>query len=221
MANTKEIKLMFEEYLESNSLELKVRVKTKSLIFKEEHKERNNYLIYSFDNRGGCLFFENGYTSLIELKPIENIFRKVHKNNGIKQSIYHTVQSGVYYTNLREKDVAFEGLSAIHLELQESIKNGMQFWKEFDTVEKIRKNVNQLHPETELYRFLRSPCHMRKLGILALTNDPEFDKYREYTENWYAEIVKSKYALQYEDEKFYLAEILNEFEKLKTDENKV
>lgn len=220
MPNTKEIKLMFEEYLKSNSLGLKVQVKTKNLILKEEHKERNNYLIYSFDNRGGCLFFENGYSSWIELKPIENIFRKVYKNNNIKLSIYHTVQSGPYYSNLREKDVAFEGLSAIHLELQESIKNGIQFWKEYDSIEKIRKNVNLLNPETELFRFLRTPCLMRKLGILAMTNDPEFDKCRRYTENWYAEIMKSKYATQFENEKSYLPEIINEFEKLKTDENK-
>ena len=97
----------------------------------------------------------------------------------------------------------------------------MQFWKEFDTIEKIRKNVHQLDPETELHRFLRRPCRIRKVGIMALTKDPEFDKCRIYTENWYDEKMKSKYALQHKTDKSYLSEILNEFEKMKTDEDKV
>jgi hypothetical protein len=126
------------------------------------------------------LYFDNAYRAWIEIKPIENVFRKVHKNNDIKQDIYHTLQPGPYYSNISEIDIAMEGLSAIHIDLQESIKNGMQFWKEFNSIEKIRKNVHQLHPETELFQFLRAPCLVRKLGILALTNGLECDNCRRY-----------------------------------------
>jgi hypothetical protein len=41
MPNAKEIKQIFEKYLESYSFGLKIQVQTKNLILKEEQKQRN------------------------------------------------------------------------------------------------------------------------------------------------------------------------------------
>lgn len=215
MPNAKEIKIMFEEYLKSNSLELTVEVKTKNLIFKKENKTLNNYLVYSFDNRGGCLYLDNSFSSWVEIKTVEDEFRKVHKSRDIKQYIYHTIQSGRLFANFEEHDLSFKGVSVISNELKVSIKTGMLFWDQYNSVQKIRDKVKQLKEENEVGEFLRMPSKLRKLAILAITNDLEYDDYRNYVENWYSERFIGPYAAQLEDIKSYLPELLNNLEKLK------
>lgn len=219
--NAKEIKIMFEQYVKSNSLELTVQVKTKNLIFKEENKTHNNYVIYSFDNRGGCFYLDNNFMSLVEVKTIEDEFRKVHKKRDIKQYIYYTIHSGPLFANFEEQDLSYISISAISNELKDSLKTGMLFWEQYNSIQKIRDRVKQFKDENEVSEFLIRPSGLRKLAILAITNDLEYGDYRNYIENWFSEIFMSQYAAQFEDVKSYLPELLNSIEKLRNDENNV
>ena len=221
MANAKEIKIMFEEYLKSNSFELTVHTKAKNLIFKQKNETHNNYLVFGFDNKGGIFYLDNIFQSWIEVKDIEDEFRIVHKNKAIKQYIYHTIQSGPLFANFEEQDLVFKGISVIKNELKDSIKTGMEFWQRYNTVQKIRDKAKQLKGENDVSAFFRRPSNLRKLAILAITNDYNFEEYRNYIEKYYSEIFKSQFAVQYEDVKSYLPEILERFEKLKTDESRV
>jgi len=142
----------------------------------------------------------------VTIKWQEKEFFEVRALADTPAGIQNFIEDGVFY-----KERLIE-TSAIRKEIIE--RYALPFFEQYTTLQQVNDNLINTIPQMKLGRIIPGKMSLKKLIIMSLCNNPNYDEYK----SWYFNIVKSDYESGDPESQFLypkLVELISYLENIK------